>query len=179
MSHARAAGAPIVGAANTMDRPDANPDRVKADLAAEGLQPEDWGGTVQFSNVSAKQKTNLDDLLEKVLLVADAELELKANPNAEASGPIIESRLDGGRGPVATLLVHRGARGVGGSIVAGDAWGRVRALYNYRGEKVEQATPGTPIEILGFDHPPPAGEFSRVVENERAARGFAQTRGER
>src|SRR4026207_184045 len=106
MSHARAAGAPIVGAANTMDRPDANPDRVKADLAAEGLQPEDWGGTVQFSNVSAKQKTNLDDLLEKVLLVADAELELTANPNAEASGPIIESRLDVGRGPPATMLLH-------------------------------------------------------------------------
>src|SRR5262249_38022085 len=131
------------------------------------------------ADVSAKAKENLDELLEKVLLVADAELELKANPNAEASGPIIESRLDVGRGPVATMLVHRGTLRVGDSIVAGDAWGRVRALHNYRGEKVEEAGPGTPVEILGFDHPPPAGEFSRVVENERAARGFAQTRGER
>ena len=119
ISHARAADVPIVVAVNKMDMPDANPDRVKADLAAEGLQPEDWGGTVQFSNVSAKQKTNLDDLLEKVLLVADAELELTANPNAEASGPIIESRLDVGRGPVATMLVHRGTLRVGDAIVAG------------------------------------------------------------
>ena len=128
ISHARAAGVPIVVAVNKMDMPDANPDRVKADLAAEGLQPEDWGGTVQFSNVSAKMKTNLDDLLEKVLLVADAELELTANPNAEASGPIIESRLDVGRGPVATMLVHRGTLRVGDAIVAGDAHGKVRAL---------------------------------------------------
>src|SRR5215204_1847230 len=128
ISHARAAGVPIVVAINKVDMPDANPDRVKADLAAEGLQPEDWGGNVQFSNVSAKQKTNLDDLLEKVLLVADAELELTANPNAEASGPIIESRLDVGRGPVATMLVHRGTLRVGDAIVAGDAHGKVRAL---------------------------------------------------
>ncbi|MDX6439413.1 MAG: translation initiation factor, partial [Gaiellaceae bacterium] len=133
ISHARAAGVPIVVAVNKMDMPDANPDRVKSDLAAEGLQPEDWGGTVQFSNVSAKQKTNLDDLLEKVLLVADAELELTANPNTEASGPIIESRLDVGRGPVATMLIHRGTIKVGDAIVAGDAWGRVRALYDYLG----------------------------------------------
>ena len=179
ISHARAADVPIVVAVNKMDMPDANPDRVKADLAAEGLQPEDWGGTVQFSNVSAKQKTNLDDLLEKVLLVADAELELTANPNAEASGPIIESRLDVGRGPVATMLVHRGTLRVGDAIVAGDAHGKVRALHDYRGEKVEEARPGTPVEILGFDAPPPAGEFARVVEDEREARTLAQRRGQR
>src|SRR5918995_5191463 len=179
ISHARAADVPIVVAVNKMDMPDANPDRVKADLAAEGLQPEDWGGTVQFSNVSAKQKTNLDDLLEKVLLVADAELELTANPKAEASGPIIESRLDVGRGPVATMLVHRGTLRVGDAIVAGDAWGKVRALQDYRGEKVKEARPGTPVEILGFDVPPPAGEFARVVENEREARQVAQVRSER
>jgi translation initiation factor IF-2 len=179
ISHARAAGVPIVVAVNKMDMPDANPDRVKADLAAEGLQPEDWGGTVQFSNVSAKQRTNLDDLLEKVLLVADAELELTANPNAEASGPIIESRLDVGRGPVATMLVHRGTLRVGDAIVAGDAHGKVRALYDYRGEKVKEARPGTPVEILGFDVPPPAGELARVVENERDARQLAQRRGQR
>jgi translation initiation factor IF-2 len=179
ISHARAAEVPIVVAVNKIDLQDADPNRVRGDLAGEGLQPEEWGGDVQYADVSAKAKQNLDELLEKVLLVADAELELKANPNAEGSGPIIESRLDVGRGPVATMLVHRGTLRVGDSIVAGDAWGRVRALYNYRGEKVEEAAPGTPVEILGFDHPPPAGEFSRVVENERAARGFAQTRGER
>jgi translation initiation factor IF-2 len=179
ISHARAAGVPIVVAVNKVDVPDANPDRVKADLASEGLQPEDWGGNVQFANVSAKQKTNLDELLEKVLLVADAELELTANPNAEASGPIIESRLDVGRGPVATMLVHRGTLRVGDAIVAGDAHGKVRALQDYRGEKVKEARPGTPVEILGFDVPPPAGELARVVENEREARQLAQRRGQR
>jgi translation initiation factor IF-2 len=118
-------------------------------------------------------------LLEKVLLVADAELELKANPKAEASGPIIESRLDVGRGPVATMLVHRGTLRVGDAIVAGDAWGKVRALHTYRGEKVEEAGPGDPIEIIGFDKPPAAGEHARVVENDRQARHLAQLRGER
>jgi translation initiation factor IF-2 len=179
ISHARAAAVPIVVAVNKVDLPDGDPNRVRGDLAAEGLQPEEWGGDVQFADVSAKTKQNLDDLLEKVLLVADAELELRANPKAEASGPIIESRLDVGRGPVATMLIHRGTLRVGDSIVAGDAWGRVRALYNYRGEKVDSAGPGDPIEILGFDHPPPAGELARVVENERRAREFANTRGER
>src|ERR671910_2871477 len=142
ISHANAAGVPIVVAVNKIDVPDADPNRVRGDLAGEGLQPEEWGGTIQFSDVSAKQKQNLDDLLEKVLLVADAELELTANPTAEA-------------------------------------WGRVRALYDFRGEKVEQAGPGEPVEILGFDHPPPAGELGRVVENERDARQRAQVRGER
>jgi translation initiation factor IF-2 len=179
ISHARAAEVPIVVAVNKIDLPDANPDRARNDLAAEGLQPEEWGGTTQFSEVSAKQAQGLDDLLEKVLLVADAELELTANPKAEASGPIIESRLDVGRGPVATMLVHRGTLSVGDAIVAGDAWGKVRALYNFRGEKVKEARPGDPVEILGFDHPPPAGEQARVVENERQARHYAQVRGER
>jgi translation initiation factor IF-2 len=179
ISHARAADVPIVVAVNKIDLPDANPDRAKSELATEGLQPEDWGGTTQFAEVSAKQKQNLDQLLEKVLLVADAELELTANPNAEASGPIIESRLDVGRGPVATMLVHRGTLKVGDAIVAGDAWGKVRALYNYRGERLKEAKPGDPVEILGFDHPPPAGELARVVENERQARHLAGLRGQR
>jgi translation initiation factor IF-2 len=179
ISHARAAAVPIVVAVNKIDLPDANPDRVKSELAAEELQPEEWGGTTQYSEVSAKQGENLDDLLERILLVADAELELKANPHAEASGPIIESRLDVGRGPVATMLIHRGTLKVGDAIVAGDAWGKVRALYNYRGEKIREARPGDPVEILGFDKPPAAGEHARVVENERAARQSAQTRGER
>jgi translation initiation factor IF-2 len=179
ISHARAAEVPIVVAVNKIDLPDANPDRVLGELATEGLQPEEWGGTTQVARVSAKQKENLDDLLERILLVADAELVLKANPSAEASGPIIESRLDVGRGTVATLLVHRGTLKVGDAIVAGDAWGRVRALYDYRGEKVEQARPGDPVEVLGFDHPPQAGELARVVENDRRARELAQQRAAR
>jgi translation initiation factor IF-2 len=179
LSHARAAEVPVVVAVNKIDVPESNPDRVRTELATEGLQPEEWGGTTQFSEVSAKQKQNLDDLLEKVLLVADAELELKANPKAEASGPIIESRLDVGRGPVATMLVHRGTLRVGDAVVAGDAWGRVRALYNYKGEKIKEALPGDPVEIVGFDHPPPAGEHCRVVENDRQARHLAQVRSER
>ena len=179
ISHARAADVPIVVAVNKMDMPDANVDRVKSELAAEGLQPEDWGGTTQFSAVSAKQKENLGDLLEKILLVADAELDLRANPGAEASGVVIESRLDVGRGPVATVLVHRGTLRVGDAAVAGDASGKVRALYDYRGEKVKEAKPGDPVEILGFDHPPTAGEFVRVVEHERQAKHLANVRAER
>ena len=114
-----------------------------------------------------------------MLLVADAELELQANPKAEASGPIIESRLDVGRGPVATMLVQRGTLQVGDAVVAGDAWGKVRALHNYKGEKLKEARPGDPVEILGFDKPPPAGELARVVENDREARDLAQKRAER
>jgi translation initiation factor IF-2 len=179
ISHARAAQVPIVVAVNKVDLPDANPDRVLGELATEGLQPEEWGGDTQIARVSAKQQTGLDELLEKVLLVADAELELNANPNAPASGPIIESRLDIGRGPVATMLVQRGTLVVGDAVVAGDAWGKVRALYNEKGEKLLNAKPGDPVEILGFDKPPPAGELCRVVENEREARDLAQKRAER
>ena len=179
ISHARAAEVPIVVAINKVDLPDANADRVRNELAGEGLQPEDWGGQTQYAEVSAKQKQGLDDLLEKILLVADIEVHPRANPKAEASGPIIESRLDVGRGPVATLLVQRGTLHVGDAVVAGDAWGKVRALYSYTGERVKEAGPGDPVEIVGFDKTPPAGEHGRVVENERQARQFAQMRGER
>jgi translation initiation factor IF-2 len=180
IAHARAAEVPIVVAVNKIDLADANVDRVKGELAQEELQPEDWGGTTQFSEVSAKTQQNLDDLLEKVLLVADLELEgLKANPDAEASGPIIESRLDVGRGPVATMLVQRGTLRVGDAVVAGDAYGRVKALFDYKGERQESAGPGDPIEILGFDKPPAAGELARVVANDREARDLANRRGER
>jgi translation initiation factor IF-2 len=179
ISHARAADVPIVVAVNKIDLPGANPDRVLADLATQGLQPVEWGGQTQVAKVSAKQGENLDELLEKILLVADLELVLTANPNAPASGPIIESRLDQGRGAVTTMLVQRGTLKVGDAIVAGDAWGRVRALYDYRGEKVAAAKPGEPVEILGFDKPPPAGELGRVVENDRRARDLAEQRGER
>ncbi|HLX31866.1 MAG TPA: translation initiation factor IF-2 [Gaiellaceae bacterium] len=180
IAHARAAEVPIVVAVNKIDLSDANIERVKGELAQEGLQPEDWGGDTQFSEVSAKTQENLDDLLEKVLLVADLELEgLKANPDAEASGPIIESRLDVGRGPVATMLVQRGTLKVGDAVVAGDAYGRVKALFDYKGERRESAGPGDPIEILGFDKPPAAGELARVVTNDREARELANRRGER
>src|SRR5881398_574949 len=161
ISHARAAEVPIVVAVNKIDLEGANPDRVLADLSANGLQPEEWGGTTQVARVSAKQQTGLDDLLERILLVADAELDLRANPNTEASGPIIESRLDVGRGPVATMLVQRGTLKVGDAVAAGDAWGKVRALYNYKGEKLKEAKPGDPVEIIGFDKPPAAGEHAR------------------
>ena len=179
INHARAAEVPIVVAVNKIDKEDANPQRVRQDLTTHGLQPEEWGGTTQFADVSAKSGQGLDDLLEKILLVADAELELSANSKAEASGPIIESRLDVGRGPVATMLVSRGTLRVGDAIVAGDAWGKVRALLDFRGDKVKEATPGAPVEILGFDKPPAAGEHARVVENERQARHLAQVRGQR
>jgi len=179
ISHARAAEVPIVVAVNKIDLPDSNPDRVLGELANEGLQPEAWGGTTQVAQVSAKQGEGLDDLLEKILLVADAELVLKANAKAEASGPIIESRQDIGRGPVATMLVARGTIQIGDAIVAGDAWGRVRALYDYRGERIERAGPGEPVEITGFSHPPQAGELARVVEKESRARELAHQRGER
>src|SRR5918995_803216 len=179
INHARAAEVPIVVAVNKIDKPDSNPTRVRQELVTHGLQPEEWGGTTQYADVSAKAQTGLDDLVERILLVADAELELNANPKAEASGPIIESRLDVGRGPVATMLVTRGTLRVGDAIVAGDAWGKVRALQDFRGEKMKDAGPGTPVEILGFDKPPAAGGQARVVENERQARHLAGLRGQR
>ena len=179
ISHARAADVPIVVAVNKIDLPDATPDRVLAELAQEGLQPSEWGGDVEVARVSAKQGEGLEDLLEKILVVGEVLVDLRANPNAEASGPVIESRLDVGRGPVATILVHRGTLRVGDAIVAGDAWGRVRALYDYRGEKVKEAKPGEPVEVVGFDKAPPSGELARVVENERHARQLANSRAER
>jgi translation initiation factor IF-2 len=179
INHARAAEVPIVVAVNKIDRDDANPQRVRQELVQHELQAEDWGGTTQFTDVSAKTGQGLDELLEKILLVADAELELTANPKAEASGPMIESRLDVGRGPVATMLVQRGTLRVGDAIVAGDAWGKVRALHDYRGTRIKEAGPGTPVEILGFDKPPAAGEQARVVENDRQARHLAGLRGQR
>jgi translation initiation factor IF-2 len=179
INHARAATVPIVVAVNKIDKPDANPTRVRQELVTHGLQPEEWGGTTQFADVSAKTGQGLEDVIERILLVADAELDLRANPRAEASGPIIESRLDVGRGPIATMLVQRGTLRVGDAIVAGDAWGKVRALHDYRGDRVKEAAPGTPVEILGFDKPPAAGEHARVVENERQARHLAGLRAQR
>ena len=178
IDHAKAAGVPILVAVNKIDRPDANPERVRNELVSQGLQPEEWGGDTIFEDVSAKARTNLDKLLNSILLQADV-LELKANPNADASGVIIESRLDVGRGPVATMLVQRGTLRVGDAVVAGDAWGKVKALNDHNGKRVKDAGPGVPVEILGFDKPPPAGEVCRVVENDRVARQTAQQRAQR
>jgi translation initiation factor IF-2 len=178
IDHARAAGVPIVVAINKIDRPDANPDRVRTELASHGLQDEEWGGDTIVEEVSAKAHQNLDKLLESILLQADV-LELRANPSAPASGIIVESKLDVGRGPVATMLVQRGTLRVGDAVVAGDAWGRVKALNDYNGKRVREARPGVPVEILGFDKPPTAGEFCQVLENDRVARQAAQKRAQR
>src|SRR6478736_356398 len=178
IDHARAASVPIVVAVNKIDKEDANPERVRGELVNHGLQPEEWGGDTIFVDVSAKAKQNLDQLLEMLLLQSDV-LELKANPSAEASGVIVESRLDVGRGAVATVLVQRGTLHVGDAVVASDAWGKVKALNDYNGKRVREAGPAVPVEILGFDKPPPAGEFCHVVENDRIARQMAQKRAQR
>jgi translation initiation factor IF-2 len=178
IDHAKAAEVPIVVAVNKIDKVGANPDKVRQELVGQGLQPEEWGGQTVFVDVSAKQNQGLDNLLEMLLLQADV-LDLKANPNATASGPIIESRLEVGRGTVATMLVQRGTLKVGDAIVAGDAWGKVKTLSNERGERMDVAGPATPVEVVGFDHPPPAGEIARVVESERVARQLAAKRAAR
>jgi translation initiation factor IF-2 len=178
IDHARAADVPIIVAVNKIDLETANVDKVKGELANQGLQPEDWGGDTIFNNVSAKAKTGLDELLESILLVAEVE-ELRANPAAEASGSVIESHLDPGRGPVATLLVQRGTLRVGDSVVAGAQWGKVRAMLSHTGERVETAGPGDPVEVLGFDGVCEAGERVEVVENDRRARHLAGERAHR
>jgi len=178
IDHAKAAEVPIVVAVNKIDKPGANPQKTRQDLVTHGLQPEDWGGDTVFVDISAKEKQGLDNLLELLLLQADV-LELKANPDAPASGPIVESRLDVGRGPVATMLVQRGTLKPGDAVVAGDAWGKVRAMLDEHGAKLESAGPAEPVEIVGFDKPPPAGEICRVVDSERDARHYAQRRAAR
>ena len=177
INHAQAAEVPFVVAVNKVDKDGANPQKVRQELVTHELQPE-WGGDAQFADVSAKTKQGLDDLLEKILLVADARLELQANAKADASGPIIESRLDVGRGPIATMLVQRGTIRVGDAVVAGDAWGKVKALHDYRGERQGSRARHAGRD-LGFDKPPSAGEQGRVVENDRQARHLAQLRGQR
>ena len=172
VDHANAAEVPILVAVNKIDKEGAQPDRVRTELTTLGLQPEEWGGETMFVDVSAKTKQNLDDLLESIHLLAEVE-ELKANPNTEASGVVVESKLDPGRGAVVTILIQRGTLKVGDNVVAGAHWGRVRAMHDYKGDKVKRAQPGEPVEILGFDSVPEAGEFVRVVENDRTARSLA------
>ena len=175
INHAKAADVPIVVAVNKIDKPGANPDRVRQELTEYGVIPEEWGGTNMFVDVSAKQKLHIDDLLETIILQADV-LELKANPDALASGFVIEANLDKGRGPVATVLVQRGTLHPGDSVVAGTSYGRVRALVNPRGENVPSAGPADPAEILGLSSVPIAGDEFRVFEDERDARKLAEER---
>ncbi|MGI6105646.1 MAG: translation initiation factor IF-2 [Raoultibacter sp.] len=175
INHAKAAEVPIVVAVNKIDKPGANPDKVRQELTEYGVIPEEWGGTNMFVEVSAKKKLHIDDLLETILLQADV-LELKANPDVEASGFVIEANLDKGRGPVATVLVQRGTLRQGDSVVAGSSYGRVRALINPRGLPVEDAKPADPVEIVGLNSVPTAGDEFRVFEDERDARKLAEER---
>jgi translation initiation factor IF-2 len=178
IDHAKAAGVPILVAVNKIDRPDAQPDRVRNELASQGLTPEDWGGETIFVDVSAKTKEGLDSLIEMIALAAELE-ELKSNPKAPASGYVIESHLDPGRGPVATVLVHRGTLRVGDAVVAGSTWGKVRAMLDFTGSRIDDAGPGDPAEVLGINDVSEAGERFEVVENDRRARQLAQERSQR
>ncbi len=178
VDHAKAADVPIVVAVNKIDKEGAQPDRVRTEMTQLGLQPEEWGGETMFVDVSAKTHQGLEDLLEGLQLTAELE-ELTANPDADASGTVIESKLDPGRGAVVTVLVQRGTLKIGDAIVAGAHWGRVRAMSDYTGKRVKTAGPSEPVEVLGFDTVPEAGEFAHVVENDRKARSLAGERANR
>lgn len=174
INHAKSANIPILVAINKMDKPGANPDHVKQQLAEHGLMPEEWGGDCIMVPVSAKQRLGIDDLLENILLVAEV-LELKANPNRKAEGVVIEAQLDKGRGPVCTVLVQKGTLRIGDTILAGTAYGKVRAMNNERGEKVKAAKPSTPVEVLGLSDVPLAGEMIYAVDD-NVARSIAEKR---
>jgi translation initiation factor IF-2 len=178
IDHARAADVPIIVAVNKIDKEGADPARVRTEMTQRGLQPAEWGGDVEFVDVSAKTKQGLEELLDTIQVVADLE-ELRANAAADASGVVIESRLDPGRGPVVTLLVQRGTLRVGDALVAGAHFGRVRAMNDFLGTRTKSAAPGEPVEVLGFDGVPEAGDYARVVENERRARQLASERATR
>ena len=167
INHAKSADVPIIVAINKMDKPGANPDHVKQQLSEHGLLPEEWGGDVIMVPVSAKQKQGIDDLLENILLVAEV-MELKANPNRKAYGVVIEAQLDKGRGAVCTVLVQKGSLRVGDTVLAGTAYGKVRAMTNERGEKVKVARPSMPVEILGFSEVPQAGEIIHGMDDNEA-----------
>jgi translation initiation factor IF-2 len=178
VDHAKAAEVPILVAVNKIDKEGAQPDRVRTEMTQLGLQPVEWGGETEFVDVSAKTQQGLENLLDTILVMSEVE-ELRANAGAEASGVVIESKLDPGRGAVVTMLVQRGTLHVGDALVAGSHWGRVRAMNDFLGSRVKKAEPGEPVEILGFDSVPEAGEFVRVVENDRKARQLAGERANR
>ena len=176
LNHAKAAGVPIVVAVNKIDLPEADPTKVRGQMAEYGLVPEEYGGDTMFVDVSAKSELNLDKLLEAVVLTADASLDLRANPTQDAQGLVVEAHLDRGRGPVATVLVQRGTLRVGDSIVAGPAYGRVRAMLDEHGENIEEADPSRPAMVLGLNAAPGAGQNFIVVEDDRMARQIAEKR---
>ena len=178
VDHAKLAEVPMLVAVNKIDKEGAQPDRVRTEMTQLGLQPVEWGGDTEFVNVSAKTKEGLADLLDTILLMSEVE-ELRSKTDAPASGTVIESKLDPGRGPVVTILIGRGTLEVGDSLVAGAHWGRVRAMNDFMGNRVGQALPGEPVEVLGFDGVPEAGEHVRAVENERRARQLAGERATR
>src|ERR1700733_1684708 len=178
VDHAKEAAVPMLVAVNKIDKEGAQPDRVRAEMSQLGLQPVEWGGDTEFVNVSAKTREGLEDLLETILVMAEVE-ELRSNPDAPASGTVIESKLDPGRGPVVTILIERGTLEVGDSLVAGAHWGRMRAMNDFMGNRIGAALPGQPVEVLGFDGVPEAGEHVRGVENERRARQLATERATR
>jgi translation initiation factor IF-2 len=178
IDHARAAEVPIVVAVNKIDKEGAQPERVRTEMTQHGLQPAEWGGEIEFVDVSAKTREGLDSLLDTIQVVTDLE-ELKANSDTEASGTVIESKLDPGRGPVVSVLIQRGTLRVSDALVAGAHFGRVRAMHDFIGARVKAASPGQPVEVLGFDGVPEAGELVRVVENERRARQLAGERANR
>ena len=175
IDHAHAAEVPIIVAVNKIDKPDAMPDRVKKQLADRGLMPEDWGGTTVFVDVSAKQKTNLNLLMEMICLVADLQ-ELKATPDRPATGVVLEAKLDRGRGPVATVLVQNGTLRTGDNFVVGNVYGKVRAMFDDRSAQLEEAPPSTPVEILGMEGLPQAGDLFVVVADRDKARGISDYR---
>lgn len=175
INHAKAAGVPIIVAVNKIDKPGANPDKVRQELTEYGVIPEEWGGQNMFVNISAKKKQGIDELLESVLLEADV-LELKANPDTFASGYVLEGKLDRGRGSVATVLVSRGTLHVGDALVAGLSYGRVRAMIDPKGNPVTEAGPSDPVEILGLSSVPNAGDEFRVFQDDREARDLADQR---
>jgi translation initiation factor IF-2 len=176
LNHAKAAGVPIVVAVNKIDKPEADPTKVRGQLTEYGLVPEEYGGDSMFVDVSAKSELNLDKLLEAVILTADASLDLRANPNQDAQGLVVEAHLDRGRGPVATVLVQRGTLRVGDSIVAGAGYGRVRAMLDEHGENITEADPSRPAMVLGLTAVPGAGQNFIVVEDDRMARQIAEKR---
>ena len=176
LNHAKAAGVPIVVAVNKVDKPDADPSKVRGQLTEYGLVPEEYGGDTMFVDVSAKAELGLDALLEAVVLTADASLDLRANPDQNAEGLAIEAHLDRGRGPVATVLVQRGTLHVGDTLVAGSAFGRVRALLDEYGQSIEEATPSRPALVLGLTSVPGAGDNFMVVDDDRVARQIAERR---
>ena len=175
IDHAHAAEVPIIVAVNKIDKPEAMPDRVKKQLADRGLMPEDWGGTTVFVDVSAKKKTNLNLLMEMICLVADLQ-ELRANPQRSASGVVLEAKLDRGRGPVATVLVQDGTLRASDNFVVGNVYGKVRAMFDDRGQQLEEAPPSTPVEILGMEGLPQAGDQFVVVADRDKARGISEYR---